>query len=62
MTQMLTTEEIAERYRTSPSTVRYWRMEGQGPRGVRIGKRVLYDLRDVEAFEKECREKEKASA
>lgn len=38
----LTTEEVAELARTAPSTVRYWRMCGKGPRGVKPGKRVLY--------------------
>ncbi|MGK5448046.1 helix-turn-helix transcriptional regulator [Streptomyces radiopugnans] len=38
----LTTAEVAERYRTAESTVRYWRQVGKGPRGIKIGKRVLY--------------------
>lgn len=40
--RFLTTAEVATRYRTEPSTVRYWRHTGSGPTGVRIGKRVLY--------------------
>jgi DNA-binding transcriptional MerR regulator len=40
---LLTTEEVAERFRTSPSTVRYWRQLRIGPNGVRVGRRVLYD-------------------
>jgi predicted DNA-binding transcriptional regulator AlpA len=41
--RLLTTAEVAERFRTSPSTVRYWRHIGIGPAGVRVGRRVLYD-------------------
>ena len=41
--RLLTTEEVAVRFRTSPSTVRYWRHIGIGPAGVRVGRRVLYD-------------------
>jgi predicted DNA-binding transcriptional regulator AlpA len=41
--RLLTTEEVAERFRTSPSTVRYWRHIGIGPAGIRVGRRVLYD-------------------
>jgi DNA-binding transcriptional MerR regulator len=41
--RLLTTEEVAERFRTSPSTVRYWRHIGIGPSGFRVGRRVLYD-------------------
>lgn len=39
--RLLTTDEVAERFRTSPSTVRYWRHLGIGPAGIRVGRRVL---------------------
>lgn len=39
---LLTTEDVAVRFRTSPATVRYWRHIGIGPTGVRVGRRVLY--------------------
>jgi hypothetical protein len=41
--RLLTTEEVADRFRTSPATVRYWRHIGIGPAGVRVGRRMLYD-------------------
>src|SRR5919205_669727 len=41
--RLLTTTEVAERFRTSASTVRYWRHLGIGPAGIRVGRRVLYD-------------------
>ena len=43
----LTTNEVAERLRTSPETVRYWRHIGTGPRGLKVGRRVLYAEEDV---------------
>jgi hypothetical protein len=49
-TKFFRTEEIAERYRTSDSTVRYWRMTGYGPRGIRIGRQVLYPADEVARF------------
>jgi hypothetical protein len=49
----LKTDEVAERFRTDPGTVRYWRHAGIGPRGVKIGRRVLYDLVEVERWESE---------
>lgn len=49
----LTTVELAERLRTTPETVRYWRYVGKGPRSAKVGRRVLYDLNDVEAYETE---------
>ncbi len=42
MDRLLTTEEVAERFRTKPETVRYWRHVGYGPASVKIGRRVLY--------------------
>jgi len=41
--RLLTTEEVADRFRTSPATIRYWRHIGISPAGVRVGRRVLYD-------------------
>jgi len=48
--QLLTTDEVAELYRTSPATVRYWRHIGYGPKGRKVGRRVLYERSKVEAF------------
>lgn len=50
MEQLLTTDEVADLYRTSPATVRYWRHTGYGPPGRKVGRRVLYARGDVEAF------------
>jgi DNA-binding transcriptional MerR regulator len=50
MEKYLTTEEVAEIARTKPSTVRYWRMAGTGPHGVRRGRRVLYAQSVVERW------------
>jgi excisionase family DNA binding protein len=47
---LLTTDELAERVRTVPGTVRYWRHKGVGPQGVKVGRKVLYDEADVEAW------------
>jgi predicted DNA-binding transcriptional regulator AlpA len=47
----MTTEEVADRFRTAASTVRHWRQMGTGPRGVRIGRRVLYARSAVEDWE-----------
>lgn len=50
MTDLLTTEEVAEITRTSPSTVYYWHTTGAGPKSVKIGRRRLYARADVEAW------------
>jgi excisionase family DNA binding protein len=49
----LTTEEVAERFRTHASTVRYWRHVGRGPQGMRVGRRVLYAEAEVARWERE---------
>lgn len=50
MSQYMTTGEVAELLRTSPETVRFWRHVGKGPRSFKVGRRVLYERRDVEEF------------
>lgn len=52
----LTTEELAERFRTVPSTIRYWRQHEYGPKGIPVGRRILYPVERVEAFERELRQ------
>lgn len=51
----LTVEEVAQRYRTSPSTVRYWRQCQVGPRSVKIGRRVLFAIADLDAYDAQLR-------
>jgi len=48
----LTTAEVAERYRTAESTVRYWRMIKYGPKGVRVGRKILYAIEACDEFDR----------
>jgi excisionase family DNA binding protein len=48
--KLLTTAEVAERLRRPIGTLRYWRHVGEGPRSVRIGRAVLYDEAEVDAW------------
>ena len=34
----------------SPKTLERWRVEGFGPRFIRVGRRPLYRLSDIEAW------------
>jgi hypothetical protein len=45
-----TTAEWAKQARTAESTARYWRSIGYGPKGFRVGRRVLYDAEECRAF------------
>ncbi len=47
---LLTTAEVARITRAPQSTVRYWRHIGTGPRSFRVGRRVLYQRCDVQAW------------
>ena len=50
MSNYMTTVEVAEALRAPVETVRYWRHVGKGPKSFKIGRRVLYDIADVEAW------------
>jgi predicted DNA-binding transcriptional regulator AlpA len=50
MDQYMTTDELADRLRTTAGTVRYWRSLGRGPRGTKIGRKVIYAESDVVAW------------
>lgn len=47
----LTTSEVAERFRTVESTVRFWRMKGFGPKSVKVGRKLLFPIAEVDGFE-----------
>jgi Helix-turn-helix domain len=51
--EYLTLPEVAEHYRTTEGTVRYWRHTGYGPRGVKLGTRVLYPRAEIKRFDAE---------
>ena len=40
--ELMTTDEVAEHFRVNPSTVRRWRLDGVGPRFVKIGSVYRY--------------------
>ena len=39
---IITSEELAELLHVPVNTVHYWRARGTGPKGVKVGKRILY--------------------
>ncbi len=47
----LTQIELAARWRISPRTLERWRCVGEGLSFVKVGSRVLYSLKDIEAYE-----------
>lgn len=57
-TKLLTPEELAEMLGVSPSTIRWWRSEGRGPRATKVGRLLRYDEADVRAWIEERKEDE----
>jgi hypothetical protein len=49
--EFLTVEELAERWRTTPCGIHNLRHRGTAPIAHRLGRRTLFRLADVEAFE-----------
>jgi hypothetical protein len=47
----ITERELAARWRHSLRSLQRWRAAGTGPRFIRVGRRVIYRLSAVEAFE-----------
>lgn len=54
-TTHLTTKDLAARWQTTPGSLAYARCKRQGPTHIKIGKRVLYRLADIEAYEEQNR-------
>lgn len=48
----LTSKEAAERLRLHPNTLSNWRVKGEGPRFIKLGRKVLYPINEIEAYER----------
>lgn len=47
----LTPRELASRWKMAEQTLANWRFAGKGPRFIKIGRKVLYPLAEIEARE-----------
>jgi excisionase family DNA binding protein len=61
VTELLTIEEVAERLRVSVPTVRWLRQEGRFTPAIKVGRRLMWDARDVDAWLKAQRETTKVA-
>ena len=50
MMELLTIEEVAKLLRVSVLTVRWLRQEGRFAPAIRVGRRLVWDARDVAAW------------
>jgi hypothetical protein len=51
MTHHLTQAQLARRWALSPRTLEAWRWQRLGPPYIKVGKRIVYRLPDIEAYE-----------
>ena len=52
---LLNTAKAAEVLGIAGQTLHQWRMASKGPKYFKFGRRVLYDLADIEAWIEACR-------
>jgi helix-turn-helix protein len=48
--------DLAARWNVSPRTLERWRWTGEGPTFLKLGRRVVYRLEDIEAHEEQSRQ------
>lgn len=48
--KVLLLDEVAELTRVPAETLRFWRQAGKGPTSYKLGRRVVYNASDVEAW------------
>ena len=51
--EYLTIDEVADRYRTTVATLRYWRYLGTGPQAAKSGTRLLYPAAAIRRYDAE---------
>jgi excisionase family DNA binding protein len=61
LAELLTIEEVAERLRVSVLTVRWLRQECRFAPAIKVGRRLMWDTRDVAAWLKAQRETPKVA-
>jgi excisionase family DNA binding protein len=59
--ELLTIEEVAARLRVSVLTVRWLRQEGRFAPAIKVGRRLMWDAQDVDAWLKAQRETPKVA-
>ena len=48
---LISARMLSERWSLPTTKLNQWRWNGRGPRHVKLGRRVMYRIQDVEAFE-----------
>jgi excisionase family DNA binding protein len=58
MSALLTIDEVAERLRVPVLTIRWLRQEGRFAPAIRVGRRLVWDVSDIDAWVEHQRETE----
>jgi excisionase family DNA binding protein len=61
LVELLTIEEVAERLRVTVPTVRWLRQAGRFTPAIKVGRRLMWDARDVAAWLEAQREMPKVA-
>ena len=48
--------QLSKRWNISARTLEHWRWERTGPTYIKLGRRVVYSIADIEAFERKQRQ------
>ena len=54
MKKKVNTAQAAEYLGLRPNTLEIWRCRNKGPKYMKLGRRVLYDVADLEEFARSC--------
>lgn len=54
-----TAAEVAEHYRTTEATLKFWRRQGKGPLGVKAGRQVLYSDEAIAEYDRQIADAER---
>lgn len=49
--ELITPDVLATRWDIKRETLSQWRWNGRGPQFLKLGRKVLYRIQDIEAFE-----------
>lgn len=50
MVKLLRIPEVAEKTGVSENTLRFWRLQGRGPKSAKLGRRIVYKEADVDEW------------
>jgi excisionase family DNA binding protein len=48
--ELLTVGDVAQLTRSTPAAIYQWRRRGTGPKGLRVGNKVLFRRQDIEEW------------